>query len=111
MTDPDGKPVAARKWRCFPFSDSRWVKTDTNGAFNLTFTIQSWQLQSGGDPCLVVRDTARNLAAADDLAEDTTNLTVQLEPALTLTGRVENPDGAPLANAQVGMWLLACRTY
>ena len=30
---------------------------------------------------------------------------------MTLTGRVEGIDGSPLPKAEVGVWLLACRTY
>jgi protocatechuate 3,4-dioxygenase beta subunit len=59
----------------------------------------------------VVRDPARNLAAAEFVTEETTNVTIQLQPALTLTGRVEGIDGSPLPEAEVGVWLLACRTY
>jgi len=110
VTDPDGQPVARAQVAVFPFSESRRA-TDESGAFNLTVTIQEWQLQSGGDPCLVVRHPERNLAAAEDLPAETTNVTMQLKPAVTLTGRVEGPDGAPLPNAEIGVWLLACRTY
>lgn len=111
VTDPHGKPAAGVQVAVFPSYDSRWMKTGTNGGFNLSWTIQPWQLQSGGDPCLVVRDTARNLAAVETISEDTTNLNVRLQPALTLTGRVQGANNAPLADAQVGVWFLACRTY
>jgi hypothetical protein len=59
----------------------------------------------------VVRDTAHNLAAAELLSEEMTNVTVQLKPACTVTGRVEGPDGTALTNAEMGVGLLACRTY
>lgn len=111
VSDPDGQPVRSAELAVFPFNQQGRRKTDTNGAFNLTFTIEPWQMQSGGDPCLVVRDLARNLAATEDLPEEATNLTVQLRPALTLTGRVESVSGSPLSGAQVGMWLLAGNTY
>ncbi len=111
VTDPDGKPAAGTQVTVFPFSNSRWVKTGTNGVFNLSYAVQEWQLQSGGDPWLVARDTARNLAVAEVILEGVTNLNAQLRRALTLTGRVEGPDGAPLTDARVGVWLNACRTY
>jgi protocatechuate 3,4-dioxygenase beta subunit len=111
VTDTGGKPVAGAQVAVFPTDGSpRWVKTGTNGAFNLTWALQSYQLRSG-NASLVVRDTARNLAATEELSEEATNLDVQLKPALTLTGRVEGPDGAPLAGAQVGVWLRAGNSY
>lgn len=111
VTDPEGQPVRGAEVAVFPFGQQARRKTEASGAFNLMFSLEPWQMQSGGDPCLVVRDLVRNLAATEDLPEEATNLTVQLKPALTLTGRVEDTTGAPLANAQVGMWLLAGRTY
>lgn len=110
VTDSGGKPVAGAQVAVFPFDASRWSKTGTNGAYNLTWSLQPWQSQSA-NALLVVRDTARNLAAVADLSEETTNLDVQLKPALTFTGRVEDPDGAPLASAQVGVWLKTGNSY
>jgi protocatechuate 3,4-dioxygenase beta subunit len=110
VTGPDGKPVAGVQVAVFPFPSSK-ARTATNGAFSLHWSIQPWQSESGGEPCLVVRDIARNLAAAEDISEDTTNFDVRLQPAWTVTGRVEGVSGAPLTNAQVGVWLLAGRTY
>lgn len=110
MTDPDGKPVAGAQVAVFPSNGPRWTKTATNGAFSLTWSLQSWQLQSGV-ALLVVRDPAHNLAATEDLSEDTTSLDVKLKPALTVTGRVEDADGIALASAQVGLWLKAGNSY
>ena len=42
-----------------------------------------------------------------NIEEDASNLDVTLKPALTLAGRVEGNDSAPLAGAQVGVWLRA----
>ena len=110
VTDVDGKPAAGAQVAVFPSGGSRWIKTGTNGVFNLTWTLQPWQLQSG-NALLVVRDMARNLAAIEDLEEDATNLDVRLKPALTLSGLVKGADGSPLAGAQVGLWLKAGNSY
>ena len=109
VTDPAGQPVVGAELAVFPADSRRWAKTGTNGTFNLTWSLQPWQAQSGAR--LVVRDEPRDLAFADDLAEDTTNLTVQLKPALALAGRVEDTNGAPLAGAEVGLWFKSGNNY
>ena len=111
VTDPDGKPVAGAQVAVFPRSgSSRWIKTATNGSYSLGWTMESWQMQSG-NPSLIVRELARNLAAAEEISEEATNLDVQLKPALTVTGRVEDSAGAPLTNAEVGVWLKTGNSY
>ena len=55
VTDADGKPAAGAQVAVFPNNGTRWVKTGTNGEYNLTWSLQSWQIQSGG-ALLVVRD-------------------------------------------------------
>ena len=111
VTDADGKPADGAQVAVFPSNGSRrWTKTATNGAFSLTWSLQPWQMQSGG-ALLVVRDPVRNLGATEELPEETTNLDVKLKPALTLAGLVKFVDGSPLAGAQVGVWLRAGNSY
>ena len=109
VTDPEGNSVSGAQVAVFPFAGSRGVKTDAKGEFSLSWTVESWQLQTGGDTWLVIRDLARNLAVAEVIGEGVTNLSVQLKSGMTVTGRVEGPDGAPLTNAQVGVWLTTSR--
>ncbi len=88
VTDAEGKPAAGAQLAVFPFNpEPRWIKSDSNGAFSLTWSLQPYQLQNGG-ATLVARDAARNLATSAELEEDTTNLDVKLKPALTLAGLV-----------------------
>lgn len=111
VTDADGKPVAGAQLAVFPVNNSmNWVKSGTNGAYKLNWSLQSWQLQSGG-AILVVRDTAHNLAATAELLEDATNLDVKLKPALAFAGQVKSADDKPLAGAQVGLWFKAGNNY
>jgi protocatechuate 3,4-dioxygenase beta subunit len=111
VTDADGKPDAGAQVAVFPANGMlRWIKTATNGAFNLTWSLQPWQLQNGG-AMLVFRDLARNLAGTEELPEETTNLDVKLKPALTVAGVVRNVDGSALAGAQVGVWLKTGNSY
>jgi Carboxypeptidase regulatory-like domain len=108
VTDASGKPVVGADVRVFPMEMPSKSKTDTAGAFNVSYVIQPWQRQNG-NPWLVVRDHVRNLAAAQELLDENTNVTVQLEAALTAKGQVVGPDAKPLANAQVNLMLQAGR--
>jgi protocatechuate 3,4-dioxygenase beta subunit len=111
VTDADGKPDPGAQLAVFPaFNDLRWTKTAANGAFSLTWSLPPWQMQ-GGSALLVVRDVARNLGAAEELAEDATNLDVKLKPALTVFGVVKNPDDSPLAGAEVSVQVKAGNYY
>jgi protocatechuate 3,4-dioxygenase beta subunit len=110
VTDADGKPATGAQVAVFPNNGIPWVKTGPNGEFNLTWSLQPWQSQIGG-ALLVVRDTARDLAASEDLSEDVTNLEVTLKPALTLSGQVKSANDSPLHGAQVGLWLRAGNSY
>ncbi|MGO8836047.1 MAG: carboxypeptidase regulatory-like domain-containing protein [Limisphaerales bacterium] len=110
VTDADGRPVAGAQVAVFPNNGAHWVRTGTNGAYSLSWSLQSWQLQNGG-ALLVFRDPARNLAGTEELPEETTNLNVKLKPALAFSGQVKNADGTPLITAQVGLWLKAGNSY
>ena len=112
VTDAEGKPAAGAQLAVVPSNgDPRWIKSDSNGVFSLTWSLQPYQLQNGQGALLVARDTARNLAASEALEEDATNLDVKLKPALTLTGLVEKTNDAPLAGAEVGLWLKSGNMY
>jgi hypothetical protein len=110
VMDAVGQPVAGAQVTVFPNNGMRWFRTGTNGAYNLTWSLQPWQSQSG-EALLVVRDPDRNLAATEDLSEDTTNLEVKLKPALAVTGLVKGLDDLPLQKAQIGLWLRAGNSY
>jgi hypothetical protein len=76
-------------------------KTDTKGTYALTFLADSLKscIERGYPPILIAQDSAHNLAAACDLNETTTNVDLTLQPGLELTGRVETPEGHPIATA------------
>ena len=59
----------------------------------------------GGASCLIARDVARNLAAAQDIEEGTTTLDLRLEPGLVVSGTVEDMDGKPLSDAALRVFL------
>ena len=106
VADAAGKPAAGVQvavLSVFQFNGFQWARTATNGAFSLTWSLQPWQRQQSGGALLVARNPARNLAAAEVVEEETTNLDVELRPALTVAGLVRSPDDSPLAGAQVSV--------
>lgn len=110
VTDADGKPLQGAQVAVFPNRGRGWVKTGTNGEYSVSWSLESWQMR-GGNPLLVVRDKARNLANVEELSEDVTNLNVKLQAALVFTGKVKKSDGSPMTTAQVGLWLKAGNSY
>jgi uncharacterized GH25 family protein len=108
VTDGAGKPITGADVRVFPADMPNQARTDTNGAFQVSYIMQPWQRQNG-NPLLIVRDHTHNLAAAQEIPKESTNLTVQLEPSLKIRGRVVGPDNKPLSNAQVNLMLQANR--
>ncbi len=111
VMDDGGKPDPGAQVAVFPgYNGTHWVKTGPGGEYTLTWSLQPWQLRHGGAR-LVVRDSARSLAAVADLAEDITNLDLKLEPALTLFGQVKNAADAPLLGVQVGLSIKAGNSY
>ncbi len=113
VTDTDGKPAPGAQVAVFPNYNggTHWIKSGPSGEYNLTWSLQPWQLQNGGGARLVVRDPARGLAAFEELPEDATNLDVKLKPALGLTGLVKNEADTPMSGAQVGFWIKAGNSY
>ena len=106
VLDPSGAPVPRLQLSVFPFGPNpAESQTDANGRYAF-----SWNPQRSGSQdltfCLVARDVARNLAVARDLEENVTNLDLRLQPALTVTGRVQDGNASPLVNAtlQVALW-------
>jgi hypothetical protein len=77
------------------------VKTDDKGQYSL-----AWQPQPGLRNIqyfLIARDLDHNLAIAQRITEKETNVDLHLESGFTLSGTVENSDGAPLSRAPVNL--------
>jgi hypothetical protein len=80
------------------------VKTDANGRYEIIqhpkFSGFFW-----GHPnmtnSIMARDFEKNLAAIQKFDQATTNLDFVLQPAITLTGSVQNALGAPVKDAEV----------
>ena len=100
VADPEGKPAAKVSVSLFPSFSQGEKQTDAEGRFTLSFDRNQFGPMGATQPIVVARDVSRNLAAAVDLEEDATNASVRLEPALTIVGLVNGPNGRGIDNAQ-----------
>jgi hypothetical protein len=112
VRDPAGVPVPGLQLILFPSFGPNVgpVKTDDQGCYEMPLdtTAASFRQRYGvnGTLSLIARDLIRNLAVAQDIEEDTTNLDLRLEPGLVVTGSVEDTEGKPITNAtaQLQLW-------
>jgi protocatechuate 3,4-dioxygenase beta subunit len=92
VRDPSAKPAPGLS--VWPVPQLReQTKTDANGRYEI--------IHNENPQVVVVVDTTRNLAVSREIEEGVTNLDLQLAPALTVTGRVEDSQGKPILNAKV----------
>jgi protocatechuate 3,4-dioxygenase beta subunit len=100
VTDSEGKPAPKVSVHLYPnYSGPSENKTDAEGRFTLV-EGERYGNPAGGH-VIIARDIERNLAAAVDPEEGTTNVSLKLEPGLVLTGQVTDMDGKAIAGAQV----------
>lgn len=69
--------------------------TDEDGRFDFTYRRESERR------FLFARDERRNLAAAIEIKERTRPMNIVLKPALTLAGRITDPNGIPIPAARI----------
>gem|GEM_PF-1114381 len=82
------------------YEGEKEVKTDTNGTFLLNWTVDSSQ-QRDINFVLCARNKDLGLAVMQEITEDMTNITVQLQKAVNITGYVENDRKEPIKGAKV----------
>jgi len=95
------------------------ISSDADGKYSITWQFVSTAARGaaagrrGGAPAvqylLVGRDVAHNQAAAEELTDKTTSLDLHLEPGLTISGSVADPDGKPVRSANVMLNLMTAR--
>ena len=106
VLDTDGKPAPKIMVSLFPMAQGE-RRTDAEGRFTLTY--DSNQGMQFNQRVVVARDVTRNLAAAANVEEETTNVNLRLEPGLTLVGRITDSDGKPITNAEAQAMLMTDR--
>ncbi len=99
VLDADGKPVPRALVWLFPYHDAQ-KRTDSDGNYSVTANPNQWGGSQDFGRTLIARDLGRNLAVALDVDADTTNADLQLEPAVTVSGRLMDAAGKPLTNGQ-----------
>ncbi len=100
VLDPNDSPVPKATVSLFP-NQRVETRTDTEGRFTLTYDPNQFTGMQVTQHSLIARDPAGLLAVALDVEEESSNVTVRLEPALTLAGRVTDTNGNAIANAEV----------
>ncbi|MCK4791808.1 MAG: carboxypeptidase regulatory-like domain-containing protein [Desulfobacteraceae bacterium] len=94
--DQAGKPIGGAIVDVLPTSNGA-VQTDSRGSFEVY-----WRGARGTSRMYVLaQHSERNLAVISEIKKQADSLKIQLEPALTLTGRVTDPKGTPIPATRV----------
>jgi protocatechuate 3,4-dioxygenase beta subunit len=110
VRDDAGKPVEGASVKMFPGGSHNEVKTDTKGRFDLAWDPGRWgSQQSDTVHCLVVRHTDRNLAAVQEVEEDTKTVDIKLAKGVVFSGVVVDTEGEPIAEAKITVMLRMSR--
>jgi protocatechuate 3,4-dioxygenase beta subunit len=102
VKDQAGNPVAGAQVAALPMSN-RYVLTDAEGRFEISWK-REWEPRRG--LCLMARHVKLELAALVDITRQTRMINIELEPALALTGTVEDTNGISIPGAKVGLSLI-----
>ncbi len=107
VRDASGAPVTGANVRVVPDygNGGMGAKTDASGHYDLSWQEPSWVGQANVSFSLIVRDPERKLAAIQGIDETTTNLDVTVKPAMSLSGRLQGPNGQPVTNATVNIMI------
>ena len=102
VKDQAGNLIAGAQVAALPMSN-RYVLTDAEGRFEISWK-RKWEPR--GSLCLMARHVKLELAALVDITRQTKTINIELEPALALTGTVEDTNGISIPGAKVGLSLI-----
>ena len=108
---PSGEPAAGVQVTFYPgsyYSDEDYnyhdAITDKNGHYEIVppkkVTNVRWGMVCTTN-CIMARDIEKNFAAVEAFPIAATNVNLTLQPAITLSGSVENTEGAPVGGAEI----------
>jgi len=100
VRDPAGEPVEGVTLMILP-AGREDVNSDSQGRFEIIWDPGFWGDREDTVYSLVARHEKRNLATVIDVGDDVRTLEVKLEPGVTLTGKVTDPNGKGIAGARV----------
>ncbi|MFA6134092.1 MAG: carboxypeptidase regulatory-like domain-containing protein [Phycisphaerae bacterium] len=95
VQDANGQAVGGASLQVVALGSRGIATADANGAFAV---VVDQPLQEG-EFTVVARDTARNLAAAIRMSDANSPCLITMEPGSTVTGRVTDAHGKPIADA------------
>ncbi len=101
VRDEQGNPVQGARLQVCPMGTERDNTSDAEGKFEFSWDPTRWGSSSVPALVLLCRYEQGNLAAAVAIDEDTRTQDITLRPALTITGKVVDPDGDGIANAWI----------
>ncbi len=101
VSDQESKPIEGVEMEVCPAGGREESVSDAEGKFEVIYDLGSWP--SGRIPTmfLVGRHEERNLATAIQIDEDTRELEMKLEPAVTITGQIIDPNGKGIPDVEV----------
>jgi hypothetical protein len=103
--DPQDKPVEGATLRVLP-GGSDETTSDATGSWEMSWDPGRWGREDTVH-YLVARHRERNLASALMLAEDAETLDIKLEPGVTFTGKVVDPNGEGIAGGRILVYMNA----
>ena len=107
VTDASGAPVANTILSVSPnyTGDASDANSDSSGHYELTWQKPPWAGAQNQHFYVVARNTERNLAALHEIDDSTKNLDVDLKPAMSISGRIQDIKGKPITNATAFLML------
>ena len=94
----DGRPVAGARIKVCPLGRGEAI-SDAEGRYEVRWETAEWA--RGTTPFVVARHFEQNLAGAVEFSDDTKVVDVTMTPGVTCVGKVVDPNGKPIENAQV----------
>jgi len=107
VRDASGAPVAGASVGVFPDygNGGTGSRTDANGHYELSWQTPSWAGAQNQSFYLVARHVERKLAAMQPVDETTSNMDLTLQPAMSVSGRVQDASGKAVANVMAYVML------